>query len=173
MCDFLIVKITLSAAEGPATRLSLSNKAYTKAVNRVAAARLGADEDAWQPPGPFFNPFGAKRDKTRGWRSAKYPSNGPSVTVPGPSWTQVVEITSSTRPRAIGLREGYIEALPDVVLGPGDHLPMLSDLATWLFRFDDLDTALGGNLTEQQLIKSCIDLLGLTDEEIAIMFQLL
>lgn len=138
LCDFLIVKHALTQGDGTVT-LSLQNETYMSSVQALAAVRAD-DDDAGLPP--FFNPFGARREARNGWRTRKYPSNGPPDTVNGPGWKRVIEVLSE-QPRRVRLTVDYLEHLPKVITTSEGPAPLIEDCAVWLHRARDLEATPG------------------------------
>jgi hypothetical protein len=147
--------------------LSLRDSTYMTAVKRMAA--VAPDGEAAQMPEPFFNPFGASRENRHGWRTAKYPSNGPPDTVNGPSWNPIIEVISHG-PRVVKLREDYLDHLPSVVITGDGPYPGVLDAAEWFFRFDDLETSLGPSVDESALIQAFETQVGLTSSERTVIY---
>ena len=85
LADYLIFKraIVLSNAGATSKDSHLTSvvtgtraKNYVDAIDQLT--RVESSEHSFRP---YFSPFGARRDKGRGFKSKKFPSNGPSDTV--------------------------------------------------------------------------------------------
>jgi hypothetical protein len=135
LCDFLIVKHAMTQGDGTVT-LSLQDETYMTSVRVLAA--VNAPDERELPP--FFNPFGTKREGRRGWRTAKYPSNGPPDTVNGPGWKRVIDVLSEG-PRRVRFTDDYLDHLPSVIAISEGPAPLIEDCAVWLHRGRDLDSA--------------------------------
>ncbi len=172
LCEFLILKQAMTQGDGTVT-LSLGDQTYRNAVDALTRILTWAHEE---PPQPYFNPFGTARERTRGWRSKKYPSNGPPVTVPGPGWSQVIEILSQ-RPRRVHFTTDYLDHLPPMILrggGPARNVeppPLLDDCAVWLHRERPVEST-GVNEQEvlDRMIETFLEQTGLSDAERVLIF---
>jgi len=168
--DFLVLKRALVKSSSDSIELSMKNENFTGAINELAGT---------YPPGmaialpakarPFIKVFG-----TADYLTAKYLSNGASVTLAGSNWRSIVRIFGN-RPRSASLESGHEQHLATTIIKAGQFLPALEDAAIWYHRATDLEQALEpisdlSNLTDQ-LCDSFINALGLTEAELAILFQ--
>jgi hypothetical protein len=167
LCDFLILKNAMAAAGRPTVTLSLKDEIYMESVDRLALASPSGSDTA--TPEPYFNPFGGARENKHGWRTVKYPSNGPPDTVNGPSWRPITEIVSQG-PRVIRLRQGYEEHLNAIVLQIGGEAPSILDAAAWFFRFDDIQESVVESPDEESIVQAFAAAVGLTLTERQILF---
>lgn len=125
---------------------------------------------------PFFVPFGADRDTGKGYRKAKWPSNGPSDTVD--RWQSQTKkplvYVSGTSPKEYvfeSLEERDLEELFNIRPSRStSEKPDLVDAAIWWFRFTDLAQHFQHEPSEDELRATFIDDLGLTDREINAVF---
>ena len=100
LLDFLIFKRALlitTDGEAPATvTTGTKSPPYVAAVDELSGVAAAADSEL-----SYFLPFGARRDPVRGYRSKKYPSNGPSDTAS--RWqsrpAHPVELIPDTKPK--------------------------------------------------------------------------
>jgi hypothetical protein len=165
LCDFLVLKLAMAQGDGSVT-LSLRDVTYMNSVTALAAIN-GASGKGLPP---FFNPFGAAREKKRGWRTGKYPSNGPPDTVNGPGWKKIIDVLSE-RPRRVRFTGDYLEHLVKVVLTADGVRPRIQDAAVWFYRAHDLEAFLGPNSTVDELAESFLAEIGLTTEEQDALFR--
>lgn len=178
LLDFLIFKRALlitTDGEAPATvTTGTKSPPYVAAVDELSGVAAAADSEL-----AYFLPFGARRDPGRGYRSKKYPSNGPSDTAS--RWqsrpAHPVELIPDTKPkefapvaRTADELEAFLlvtERAPDAV-----GKPRLVDLAVWYHRRTDVDAITSeGVLDVEALVAQTVDALGLTDAEIAGLFD--
>jgi hypothetical protein len=127
---------------------------------------------------PYFVPFGAQRDSNRGYRKAKWPSNGPSDTVS--RWqsrgVSPFVLVRGTSPKAYRYDQRTEKELEDFFLTKNtsdsfsSRKPHLLDAAIWWFRFIDLETRFRNEPAPEQLIRAYIEEIGLTDTEISALF---
>ena len=125
---------------------------------------------------PFFVPFGAGRDTGKGYRKAKWPSNGPSDTVD--RWQSQTKkplvYVPATSPKEYvfeALEERDLEKLFNIGQSrPTLEKPDLVDAAIWWFRFADLAQRFQHEPSEDELQAAFIDDLDLTDREINAVF---
>lgn len=140
LCDFFIVKHAMTQGDGSVT-LSLTDETYMSSVRALTAVYTAPGEE---PLPPFFNPFGTAREARRGWRTEKYPSNGPPDTVNGPAWKRVIDVVAE-RPRRVRFLSGYVGELPAVLSNLDGEPPSIEDCATWYHRDRDVDPLMGGD----------------------------
>jgi hypothetical protein len=138
LCDFLIVKHAMTQGDGTVS-LSLADETYMSSVQAFARVLTNPDEVALPP---FFNPFGTMREARRGWRTEKYPSNGPPDTVNGPGWKRVIDVLSEG-PRRVRLTSDYLDHLPKVISKAGGPRPSIEDSALWYYRSKDIKSVVG------------------------------
>lgn len=186
--DYLVFKRALKLARQAARDAGLNEPSAvvtgTKAPSFVQAIEELALRlpRAWGDPNvignPYYIPFGSMRDKTRGYRSKKFPSNGPSVTVAG--WQTIpgrpLVLVQDSAPKAfeIGVRtkkelEGFF-----LVKHAADHfsgeLPRLLDTAMWWFRFADLEARFGRPPMPEEMAQAFIEDHDLTELEVSALF---
>ncbi len=166
LCDFLILKNAMAPSK-PTVTLSLKDEVYMESVDRLALASPPGSDTA--TPEPYFNPFGGARENKHGWRTEKYPSNGPPDTVNGPSWQPITEIVSQG-PRVVRLRQGYEEHLNAIVSQTLGEAPSIVDAAVWFFRFDDIQASVGESPEEESIVQAFVTAVGLTLTERQIVF---
>lgn len=142
LTDYLVFKRALvlaneSATNAPITSVVTGTKSepYVRAIEELA--RVDDVDDR-----PFFSPFGARRDTGRGYKSKKYPSNGPSDTVS--RWAarpaRPLELVPDTSPKEFAPIDRTADELEAFLLIEGTpancsgEKPNLLDLAIWLHR---------------------------------------
>lgn len=166
-CDYLILKHAMTQGDGSVT-LSLNDSTYMEAVRALTAVSTTADEE---PLPPYFNPFGTKRERKLGWRSEKYPSNGPPDTVNGPRWRRVIRVLEEG-PRRIRFTDDYLEHLFPVISRGKGAPPLLEDCALWLHRARPLpaDEA-HSEVSLGRVVEAFLEETGLTDRERQLIFE--
>lgn len=127
---------------------------------------------------PYYVPFGSKRDKTLGYRTKKFPSNGPSDTVS--RWqsrsARPLVLVPGTSPKAYRFERRTGRELEEffIVKGASDHFsgvkPRIHDTAIWWLRFDDLEEIFGGEPTITQMVEFFNEYHDLSDEEVSALF---
>lgn len=193
LCDFLVFKRALiranevsdrtevsatikgSSVRGPAVTAVVTGTRAEHYVAAIADLAGVADPDASERP--FFSPFGARRDKGRGYRSKKYPSNGPSDTVTrwGTRPARPLELVPDTSPKEFALIERSPAELQDFFLiegsnsGSSGEKPRLIDLAIWLHRAMPVPELAGDDASP--LIELVTESLGLSEAEIDGLFS--
>jgi hypothetical protein len=151
-----------------------TTSAFVAAINQMAGTTFGHPGSTWDGQ-PFFSPFGAARDTGRGFKSRKYPSNGPSDTVGG--WQsrpgRPLQIAEGTSPKQYAFVSRSREELADYFRAKSSTqpLPSLLDLAIWWHRFADLDEVFGHEPTEGELVEATVRDFGLTEVEIEALFS--
>lgn len=167
LCDFLIVKHAMEQGDGTVT-LSLADETYMSSVRAFTAVLTGPEEEELPP---FFNPFGTRREARRGWRTEKYPSNGPPDTVNGPGWKRVIEVLSEG-PRRVQLTADYLDHLPKVISTADEQRPLIEDAAVWYHRNRDIESAAGErDFLIDDLIERFVAEIGLSTGERAGIFE--
>lgn len=176
--DYLIFKRALELSGGASGRVvtGMANQDFQQAIREWALVRPTTD-----PGSHYFNPFGASRSKDNGFRSDKYPSNGPSDTATG--WAGSLSnppfvAVPDSRPRAftyvavpaLDLERAFLIAeTADASL---NRKPNLSDTAIWWLRKRDLETINIGAAAElSQLADTLKTETGLTQVEISAIFD--
>lgn len=178
LLDYLIFRRALVNSGGPSAQVvtGMASQPFQQAIREWACIR---PPDA--PAPHFFNPFGSASAADNGFRSDKYPSNGPSDTASG--WAASLAsppfvAVSGSSPRAFTfvsipgseLEKAFLRAEgsdPDK-----NKKPRLADAAVWWLRDRDLE-ALG--LTSQSelsdLISTLRDEVGLSNTEESALFD--
>jgi len=171
--DFLVLKRALALAKSSEVSFSSTDADFTGAMVALAATYpAGIAHPAPTRSSPFVKVFGtagAEKYVTQKWRS-----NGPADTLSGPKWRSVVQIDGSN-PRRGSLKAGYESSLAMLLLKAGPQLPALTDAAIWFHRAEDLEARFGtvpdAAKLEASLRESFINELGLTDAEVAVLFN--
>lgn len=171
--DFLVLKRALSRKGINEIPFSSTDAEFTGAMVDLAATYpivYGLNKpSSFKPFVKVFGTAGAEKYVTRKWLT-----NGPADTLSGPKWNSVVQIRGS-KPRHGSLRSDHELHLSKLLLKAGDQLPALTDAAIWYHRADDLEARFGAVADtaqlEDQLCESFIKQLGLTDKEIAAIFD--
>lgn len=154
----------------------LRSESFIKAIEELALRRPDGTED----DNPYFVPFGAMRDATRGYRTKKFPSNGPSDTVgrwQSRSSAPPLVLVPGRKPKTYTLKERSAQELHTFFIVKhaqknfSGHRPHLLDLAVWWFRFADLEPRLGGAPTPAILMDAVTADLGLSSIEIQALFE--
>ena len=179
LLDYLIFKRALlhtqSDHAGDSVVTGTKSEPYVRAIDELARVADPAQSEL-----PYFSPFGARRDKGRGFKSKKYPSNGPSDTVS--RWQarpeRPIELVPSTSPKEFVPVERTADELEGFLLvaakasGPADK-PRLADLAIWFHRSTDVAALVrsADPLDLSALIDATVQSLGLTEVEVAGLFD--
>ena len=167
--DFLLVKRGMSRSHSDTLAMGLRSEHLVAATHELMAC---------DPPGststrmnPFINVFGTGSHNDHGYRSAKYCSNGTSVTAP--RWRAVFELVGS-RPAVLRLTSDYLQHLPKHTLTQvGKPLPYILDAARWFHRFTELESfgISTGETSDTELVASFTEAISLTEDEIALLFS--
>src|SRR5205823_2515675 len=128
---------------------------------------------------PYYSPFGAARDSGRGYKSIKYPSNGPADTAS--RWqsrgSRPLTLVEGTSPKEFRIEDRTQDELQDFfnVKSGQEHFsgekPRLLDAAIWWFRSADLDNRFGEEPSPQQLIAAFVGDVGLSEIEASGLFE--
>lgn len=176
LVDYLIFKRALvlanqAAPDGqPVTSVVTGTKAthYVDAIEELAGIGQAAGMAH-----AYFSPFGARRDRGRGYKSKKYPSNGPSDTAS--RWAsrpeRPLEFVPGTSPKQFAPVQRTAEELASFFLIEGGHKPALADLAVWWLRNTDLDTIEVDDVSAAGLVDHAVAELDLTPVEIEGLFE--
>lgn len=185
VADFLIFKRALVIArleavandepEPTSIVTGLRSKAFVQAINEFTSCYQTNDRNS---DNPYYVPFGSRRDKTLGYRTIKFPSNGSSDTVN--RWqgeaSKPLEYVVGTSPKEYRLVNKSQAELEEFFLikGAQKHFsgkkPLLVDAAIWWFRFSDLEERFREEPTEEQLATGFIEDVGLTETELSAFF---
>ena len=170
LCEFLIGLRTIQLSGTSEVGVAESVSEYKQAVNELA--RVAPDDDHGGLGGPFFNPFGS----AAGFKSKKFPSNGPSNTMHG--WETQSDspfaINGSVRPKSIKRRHITGDQLRTFLIlrdGAADR-PRLVDAAVWYYRASDVASTDGADPTRSELEERFQTDIGLTDDDVAALFRL-
>ncbi|MFI1014170.1 hypothetical protein [Streptomyces sp. NPDC020965] len=157
---------------------------YVQAIREMAL--IGAVSGS-TPPGPeladgtppFFLPFGAKRETTRGYRSHKFPSNGSSDTIS--RWqargTTPFQLIPDSKPKAyrfVARSAQQLElffAVKKAQHNFSGKRPSILDTAVWWFRSTDLAERFPGQPSDEELVAAAVADLGLTPAELEGLFS--
>ena len=178
LLDYLIFKRalvhTLADGSGATVVTGTKSEHYLRAIIELAGVADPAESDR-----PYFSPFGARRDKGRGFKGKKFPSNGPSDTVN--RWqskpARPIELVPGTSPMAFVPVVRTAAELEDFMLvapKPGmTDRPWLADLAIWFHRATDLTSmaTADGHVDTAALVAETVNALALTDVEITALFD--
>jgi hypothetical protein len=184
LTDYLVFKRALVIAKASAVDkdepapaavvTGTTSSAFVDAVNEVAATVRPDMESAWEGQ-PYFSPFGAARDKGRGFKSKKYPSNGPSDTVGG--WqsrpNRPLKIVEDTSPKQYLILQKSSSELADFFFPKSStgQRPSLVHFAYWWLRFADLEARFGLDPTDGEMVAATVTDFGLTQVEIDSLFE--
>lgn len=173
LVHFLLLKRALARAKTKAVPFSSKDVSFTGAMRDLAATYppdIGLE--APSKVEPFVKVFGTAGASK--YVSGRWTTNGPADTLSGPKWSSVVHL-EKTRPRKGSLATDYVQHLGPLLLKSGHQLPSLADAAIWYHRAIDLQARFGnvtdGEQLEERLRASFIKDLGLTDEEMALLFD--
>ncbi|MEV4838624.1 hypothetical protein AB0K05_29265 [Nonomuraea sp. NPDC049486] len=159
-----------------AVTTGLRSESYIQAIDELALRRPGTKED----DNPYFVPFGATRDTTRGYRTKKFPSNGPSDTVgrwQSRSSAPPLVLVPGRKPKTYAIVERSAQELRTFFIVKhaqnnfSGHRPHLLDLAIWWFRSTDLEPRMGGAPSPAKLMEAVTDDLRLSAIEVEALFE--
>lgn len=174
LVDYLVFKRALVIAPAAGTVVTgIKAGPYNQAIEELTRVA-----DPAQSERPYFLPPGARRDNGRGYRTKKYPSNGPSDTAS--RWQskndRPVELVDGTSPKAFRPVVRNASELSSFFLvaesSNAPDKPRLIDLAIWYYRatdltkLSDLDDFQLASALIQETCKQC----GITEEEITGLF---
>lgn len=184
LTDYLVFKRALVIAQTSAVEndepspqvvvTGTTSTAFAAAVDEVAATALPDMGSTWRGQ-PYFSPFGAARDKGRGFKSKKYPSNGPSDTVGG--WqsrpNRPLQIVEDTRPKQYQIVPKPARELADFFFPKSStgQRPSLVHFAYWWLRFTDVEARFGRDPTDEAMVAATVADFGLTQVEIDALFE--
>lgn len=173
LVHFLLLKRALIRANANDVAFSSNDEHFTGAM-RDLAGTYPPETGLVAPVGvsPFVKVFGtAGADK---YVSGRWTTNGPADALSGPRWSSVVQITGN-RPRRGSFKPDYQIHLPGLLLKVGRQMPSLTDAAIWYHRAVDLEARFGtvadSAQLDQRLQESFIEELGLTEDEVAALFD--
>lgn len=165
----LVISNTSEATESVVT--GTRSGPYLQAIDELSKVAEPTASDL-----PYFSPFGARRDRGRGFKSKKYPSNGPSDTVN--RWQskpdRPIDFVPGSSPKAFKPVERSTDELENFFLvaatsSGAAHKPRLLDLAIWYYRSTDVSTLVDTEADPQvivdALIASTVTDLDITDTE--------
>lgn len=187
--DFLIFKRALQISklearmngkpEPDTVVTGTKSKSFVQSIEELTLRVPRGTSDPKDINHPYYLPFGSQTDPTHGYRSSKYPSNGSSDTVSrwqSRSTTPIVLVpgTSPKEYKFVFRSKKELEAF--FIKGVSDsgvnEKPNIIDAAIWWFRFSDLESKLTTTSpTDKDLVKGFIEDTGLSDEEIAGLFN--
>lgn len=158
LVDYLIFKRALTLLGDTKGSIQTGTKSphFVHAIDELTKVA----DPSENPEGPYFSPFGAKRDSGLGYRTKKYPSNGPSDTAN--RWQSrsdhPLELVPGTSPKEFKLKARNESELERFFLvasnkNTATKKPSIEDLAVWLNRAEDLSSFLtNGQLDSDSLI---------------------
>jgi hypothetical protein len=177
LLEFLIFKraVVLFGGRNAHIVTGLGSPAFQTAIREWAIS--GQEDDL----AAYFNPFGASREKTGGYRKRKYGSNGPSDTVSGwgsqfltPPFARVPDVSPMTFTYAETpseqLQRGFLksESADESI----NRQPRLIDTAIWWLRSRDLESvAISRESEPRALVEILIKENDLTNTEISGIFD--
>lgn len=175
LCEFLIGLRTLKLSDSDVVQVTETVSQFMQALNELTACAPEGIPSTFTGR-LYINPFGTGRAKSTGraYKSDKFPSNGPSVTIYGWATQQdrPFDITD-TKPKGIRRRAVTQDQLRSFLLLKGarlDERPRLLDAAVWYFRGTDLDVRFGAEPSEEQLAMEFATDVALTSDDINALF---
>ncbi|HEY0770506.1 MAG TPA: hypothetical protein VGD31_09250 [Sphingobacteriaceae bacterium] len=187
LADYLIFKRALKIAESKARSAREPIPDVVVTGTKAAAFVQAIEEFALTPrdeadsksiENPYYVPFGSKRDRTLGYRTLKFPSNGSSDTVS--RWqsrsAKPLTLVPDTSPKSYRFEQRTKKELEEFfgVKGATSNYsgekPRLLDTAIWWFRSTNLEDRFGNEPTVEQLQQGFIEDFGLTETEISALF---
>ena len=173
LVHFLLLKRALVRANAKDVAFSSNDEHFTGGM-RDLAGTYPPETGLVAPAGinPFVKVFGTAGAVK--YVSGRWTTNGPADALSGPKWSAVVQIKGN-RPRRGSFKPDYQAHLPGLLLKAGHQMPRLTDAAIWYHRAADLEARFGPvpdtAQLDERLRESFIEELGLTDEEIAALFD--
>lgn len=145
------------------------SKTFVTAIDEFSATGAGTNLP------PYFLPFGAKRDKTSGYRTPKFPSNGSSDTAS--RWqsreSKPIVLVGGTSPKTFVIERRSAKQLAEFFLAQNGspssfsgEKPSLLDTAVWWFR----NTEFNEEPSYEALTQKLVNDLGLNSEELSGLF---
>jgi MoxR-like ATPase len=171
--DFLVLKRAIQRSGSEEVPFSSVDSSFTGAMRDMTSTfpllDIAATPVSFKPFVKIWGTAGAEKYLTR-----KYLTNGAADTLSGTNWSSVVQITGR-KPRRGSLKGNHFDSLPTIILKANGHLPSLLDSALWYYRATDLESKFGeipdmASLC-QQLRDGFVNELGLTEEELAVLFD--
>lgn len=173
LIDYFVFKRALVIDSGTGTVVSGTKAApYNQAISELSGVADPSNSDR-----PYFLPTGARRDNGRGYRTKKYPSNGPSDTAS--RWQskndRPIELVEGTSPKEFRPVSRNASELASFFLvaetSASPDKPRLIDLAIWYHRSADLES-LGSDLDDlaDVLVSRVRSEIGITDVEVDALF---
>lgn len=174
MLHFLVFKRAIASGGNPVVSFSVNNPNLGGAVDDLTKCAMnGSPLPAALRETPHINVFGSGHSAWQ-YLGANWRSNGTGPALSGAVWRGIVDVVSE-RPRNGKLSQGYESKLSGILLKAGSQLPVLTDAAIWYHRADDLEARFGSVADsaqlDERLRESFIEQLGLTDEEVAALFN--
>ena len=174
LLDFLVVKRTFAVKGEDSVAITQSEPAYIAALDELAGCGTVDGKDV-NPQSPYLNIF-AITDTRKGYRSAKYKSNGTNSNISNNPWQPVIELTSNG-PRRASLRHGYEDHLETLLhkTSGREPPPSLDQVAIWYHRAQDVEGLVAAASSDEdralRLRGNFVDELGLTPAEVAHLFD--
>jgi hypothetical protein len=177
LTDFLIFRRALKNSS-PATKAATQvvtgtqSEPFRRAIEEMTSCATTGMNWSGQP---HYSPFASHRDNGRGFKSAKYPSNGPSDTVGG--WQSrgntPLKLVPDSKPKAYTFVNRSEDELRAFFIKKGDDVerPLLADAAVWWFRFADVSKRFSASPSKKELSDAFIADLGLTSVERKAFFE--
>jgi hypothetical protein len=152
--------------------LSTRNPDLEHAIEDIMQWNRGPSASADAGELPYLNVFGTGEHEDRGYRVARYLSNGLATTVNGLPWRQIVDLANE-RPREASLRPDRIAHLAEFFLKGTGAQPYLEDAAVWYARGRDVTPHLRETYSDTMsaLVSVFVEELALTDEELDALFD--
>lgn len=182
LLDYLIFRRALSlkkagkadGAPDDAVETGLGAAPFQRAIHELASTTL-VNIGSWEGA-PYYSPFGAGRDaRSGGFKSQKYPSNGPSDTVgrwQSRSSTPLI-LVPNTRPKAYRLSSGTPEEVANFLFSGNKDLPLptAADVAIWWYRAQDIEALIQDqNLSTDRLVEGFQDAHSMSESEMRALF---
>jgi hypothetical protein len=173
LIDYLVFKRALVIDASTGTVVSGTKAGpYNQAIDELSRVADPANSER-----PYFLPPGARRDSGRGYRTKKYPSNGPSDTAS--RWQskndRPIELVDGTSPKEFRPVARNASELATFFLNAetsaAPDKPRLIDFAIWYHRASDLDSL---DVEPDQLVAALVARaqaeIGITDVEVEGLF---
>lgn len=174
--EFLMLKRALKISNSDSVIFAEGNPDYKQSINELGLVSIENESksEAFDSR-KYINIFDT-RDSTHGYRSKRFISNGPNTTVGGTAWQPIVQVDQS-RPRKVGLVDGYLDHISKFLLLKNGNKPSFDAFIIWFCRHSDIEKLVNGKILNfdevlVSLARYTDASFDFTDEEKNILFNL-
>ena len=146
---------------------SESNPNYERAISDLGLVSIEST------PIKYINVFNIRGEK-KGYREARFISNGPNTTVGSAAWQDIIRLDTSSRPRKVSFSDDYLKNISAFLSKKNEKKPNFYAFAVWFYRHTDLESLLQGEhaTLHDSLFVSTTKAFGLSDVEKEILFDI-